>query len=175
MYKRQSRQLQRLLSHYPDTVKLIFSGHLHMDGMRFISRGKRPSLMDSYVPSISPIFGNHPGFKYYQYLPSTGEVIDYQTVSRTKTGVWQRLYDYQRVYQPNCHGHCTLASAMWHHGQFQLTGKMNQKVHHFSQFYGLGAKMVSWFVSLFWPTFHCGLTHLTDQAFHQCLVAGRAA
>lgn len=70
-----------LLQRYPLVVSGIVSGHVHMDTLQLFS--SQASVPEVSVPSISPIYGNNPGFKIIYY---NDDHFKFDTI---------RLYDYQ--------------------------------------------------------------------------------
>jgi hypothetical protein len=62
--------------------------------------------VEKVAPSISPIFGNNPGFHLFNYDRQTGDVIDFSTwylanleqVSVNTPGEWRREYVFTEAY-----------------------------------------------------------------------------
>ncbi len=93
-----------LLRAYAAIIQAGFSGHTHQDSYRLI--------MDAIVgvekvtPSISPIFGNNPGFHVFNYDRQTGNVTDFSTwylanleqTTAPSQGEWRREYVFTETY-----------------------------------------------------------------------------
>ncbi len=68
------KQFQALLDEYSTEIMAIYAGHLHSDWIHYLSVGQNKLIM-SGTTSISPVFGNHPGFKVYYYSPETNQFV----------------------------------------------------------------------------------------------------
>lgn len=73
-HKEYGEELVKILKEFPGTVKAIFPAHIHMDTMQLLPVGNS-SITEYFTPSVSPIFGNAPGFKTFMFDK------DYQIVS----------------------------------------------------------------------------------------------
>lgn len=62
-----------LLDTYANEIGGIFSGHLHATTFYQLSLPNGVSIPEMGTTSISPIFGNAPGFAVYQFSASTGQ------------------------------------------------------------------------------------------------------
>ena len=76
------KQFEAELAMFAPEIVGVFSGHLHSDWTRFLSLGKGKSVYMSGTPSISPIFGNNPGFKIYTYSTATQAIEQAKTHSQ---------------------------------------------------------------------------------------------
>lgn len=72
----QTRFLQ-IIANYPGVVSLSLAGHTHMDEYRALPS----SDMVEITPSISPCFGNNPGFKVFTYSQDTYQPGDYSSLN----------------------------------------------------------------------------------------------
>lgn len=68
-----------ILKQYAPSVMAILTGHLHADLFHILTFDQGIKVPVNGIPSVSPIFGNDPGFKIMTYLPETGEASDYIT------------------------------------------------------------------------------------------------
>ncbi|WP_295436001.1 metallophosphoesterase [uncultured Thiodictyon sp.] len=99
------RSILSILRRYPERITAIFSGHTHMDEFRVLAdeQGK-PFAFERVVPSISPIYGNNPGYQVYRYDRSTGAPVDYVTMTyKEATGTggksqWTKEYGFEEAY-----------------------------------------------------------------------------
>lgn len=76
---------QSLLSHYHTCITGIFSGHLHSTWFQWWSAGGGSDIAMAGTGSISPIFGNHPGFNVYEVDEKSHDVEETVTVDMTKS------------------------------------------------------------------------------------------
>lgn len=80
--KEYGEELVNTLSEFPGTVKALFPAHIHMDTMQLLPVGNS-SLIEYFTPSISPIFGNSPGFKIFMY-DKNYQITNYNTYYITR-------------------------------------------------------------------------------------------
>ena len=73
-----TRFKSELSKFYPQMVGIV-SGHLHYDWMQTLMVDKRKDIPVISVPSVSPIFGNDPGFKIFHYSAKEDRIDDYDT------------------------------------------------------------------------------------------------
>ncbi|PCI26769.1 MAG: hypothetical protein COB67_09800 [SAR324 cluster bacterium] len=61
-------------------VKILFSGHTHMDSFRVLHDAEdKPVLFNHITPAVSPIFGNNPGYQVFTVDTKTNYAIDRET------------------------------------------------------------------------------------------------
>ena len=95
-----------LLQDYATTIQANFSGHTHQDSYRLVMDAGVAVGVEKIAPSISPIFGNNPGFHLFDYDRQTGDLIDFSTwylanleqASATNPGEWRREYVFTEAY-----------------------------------------------------------------------------
>ncbi|WP_157934732.1 metallophosphoesterase [Microvirga ossetica] len=95
-----------LLRDYAPTIQAGFSGHTHQDSYRLVMDAGIPVGVEKVTPSISPIFGNNPGFHLFDYDRQTGDMTDFSTwyltnleqASATVPGEWRREYVFSAAY-----------------------------------------------------------------------------
>lgn len=77
-------------------VKIILSAHIHMETFQLLTTNQIGNIPILFTPSISPIFGNNPGFKVFQWDPTDLQIKNYSTyylpLSSPKKLTWQREY-----------------------------------------------------------------------------------
>lgn len=98
-----SRFKTELDAFYPQMIG-IFSGHLHYDWSQTLMVGDRHDIPVISVPSVSPLFGNDPGFKVYHYSAADNHLDDFYTYTYPVRGrgVWsiEHAYNYWRGQLP---------------------------------------------------------------------------
>ena len=62
-------RFEDVLAPYAPEIAGILAGHLHSDWSQVLTLENKQEIPISGTPSISPIFGNNPGFKIYTYFP----------------------------------------------------------------------------------------------------------
>ena len=94
-----------LIRQYNGIITGVLSGHVHMDGFLILdSQDPAHKIIDTFVSSISPIFGNNPSYKTYEYSNENFTLHDFVTYFlnlKHKMTEWQKEYDFANVYQPN--------------------------------------------------------------------------
>jgi hypothetical protein len=86
---------------YDGTIAATFTGHTHDDDFRLLTDASGAAALMRVAPSISPVFGNNPGYQIYGYdsqtyalLDETTYILDLQGASPT----WSKEYDYAETY-----------------------------------------------------------------------------
>lgn len=81
-----SQRFQAELSKYSAEIAGVFVGHLHSDWYQVMTFGEGNEIPLVGVTSISPIFGNHPGFKICSYTIHPLHLNDFITYSYSLNG-----------------------------------------------------------------------------------------
>ena len=105
-----AQQFFKLLEKYHNDISGLITSHTHMDAFALLP----DNIIDTFVPSISPVIGNNPAYKVYQYQPSNLRLLDYQTYYLNlahKRPKWRKEYDFNKTYQPDC-DKCALLRGM---------------------------------------------------------------
>jgi sphingomyelin phosphodiesterase acid-like 3 len=161
------------LTYYHHMKVFMFSGHLHMDGFRFPFAQNGTRIIDSYVPSISPIYGNNPAFKVYEFNYRTGIVENFQTyyVPLNKAKLkWQKEYDFKQAYDPTCKGQCSLHKMLFKANKTIFSRKPNEKTKQYLRFYTVSAQKLSYLYKMFWnPMSWCAMFHLDAVSYKKCI------
>lgn len=99
-----TERFQQELHEFAPTIAGIFAGHLHADWFQVLRFDNMTEIPVLGTPSISPIYGNNPGFKIYSYSDSTRQLNDFVTYYYPidNPGSWREEYDFSRLYKPNC-------------------------------------------------------------------------
>jgi hypothetical protein len=88
------QMFQQTMQTFSSVILAIFAGHLHSDWLSIWTFGENEIPVIG-TPSISPIFGNHPGFKIYRYANQSLQLMEYHTYySPIAHG---KLYDQQKT------------------------------------------------------------------------------
>ena len=98
---------------YSATIAANFAGHTHNDDFRLIvsADGSGAEELMRVTPSISPVFGNNPGYQIYTYDPQTFSLVDETTYTlglQSSPPAWGQEYDYVQTY-----GHNLATSEAW--------------------------------------------------------------
>jgi hypothetical protein len=159
-----SREFQQILQVYGDTIVAILPAHIHMDSYQIVPVANIPIL---FTPSISPVYGNNPGFKVFTYFPETLLIQDYVTYYypylETSLGDWKLEYSFNKVYQPDCM-HCTIVN-----GMHNL--KMNNRLaSYYQQFYAVSKNSLISNNRQNWnPYYWCNINNIGKSNYRFCL------
>lgn len=89
------------ISAYKNTVAGIFFGHTHMDEFRLLYDPVSDTINQVAIssPGISPLFGNHPGFKLVEFDAASKLPTDFITYYTTLEPVrWQKPYRFSQFF-----------------------------------------------------------------------------
>lgn len=107
-----TQRFQSEVRAYAPQIAGIFAGHLHSDWFHILVFDDKNEVPVIGVPSISPIFGNNPGFKVFTYSNSARKIEDFVTYYyplNTKRA-WGMGYDFNQITKPDCHPCPSIAS-----------------------------------------------------------------
>lgn len=154
-----------ILNQYSSTITGIFSSHLHMDGFELLGQNK--TIPDSFIPAISPIHGNNPGFKIYSYDPQTFHLKDYHVyflnlATSVQDNNWKLEYDFRQVYQPDC-SQCDLIQGM---NKVAKTGPLAAAYQHY---YAVGHDSQPITRGRWLPYYWCAIWNFTKDDYKSCL------
>lgn len=140
----------------------VLAGHFHTDWFQVLSFGN-DKVPVSGVPSISPLVGNNPGYKVYQYSPLTLQLQNFQTYYYPLSDArWFKMYDFNEVYQPACHD-CSLLSGM------QAIQKEGYTAEQYINNFSLRSKLsiqASWL-----PYYWCDIFSVQSSDYLNCISA----
>lgn len=155
----------KILNQYPGTIAGLITAHIHMDGAELIHLRNRGRLTDTFIPSVSPIYGNNPAFKVYNYNPLSLRLNNYQTYYlNLPNSSWALEYDFNKIYQPYCHpcrllnGYSTINQTGWRAERYQKYYAVSTDSQYITQGYWL-------------PYYWCALQHQTKKGYEQCVKA----
>jgi sphingomyelin phosphodiesterase acid-like 3 len=88
---------------YSQTIAANFVGHTHDDDFKILSAfdGSGAAELMRIAPSISPVFGNNPGYQIYTYDPKTFSLLNETTYAinlGSSQPAWSKEYDYAQTY-----------------------------------------------------------------------------
>jgi len=129
-----TKQFQVELQQFSPEIAGVFVGHLHSDWLQ-IETFNSNEIPVMGIPSISPIFGNNPGFKLYSYSSNPVQLDDFTTYYDPLNGkkVWIFEYDFNQVYQHNCY-HCPIVQ------QINMLQRRDTLADYYQAYYGIGKK-----------------------------------
>jgi len=154
-----TKEFLKLIKQYQPVVSGMVSGHIHMDIFQVLKSGPNP-VFNTSVPSISPVFGNNPGFKVYNYAPGSLMLQDYTTFyldegrSRPK---WKLEYSFNNAYDSNCKT-CDLITD---------SQKFNTDIT--KKYYSLSSEKVKFAKEHWLPYIWCGIKNITVNDYQTCL------
>jgi sphingomyelin phosphodiesterase acid-like 3 len=156
----------QLLNQYSPVITGVLTSHTHMDG--FVLLGNKHQMLDSFVPSISPVVGNNPAFKVYEYDPKTFQLQNFKTyflVLDKQQNSWQQEYSFNQVYQANCKN-CRLINGM------QKITKVGALATAYQQYFTASHSNAQPISKGKWlPYYWCGIWNVTEQDYKACLGA----
>jgi|GEM_PF-2177806 len=65
--KEYSNLFRQYINEFSGSISAILAAHIHIQALQFLIFNPPRGVYVTYTPSISPIFGNSPGFKLYRY------------------------------------------------------------------------------------------------------------
>jgi len=100
----QKRFLEIIRTH-KDTVAASFAGHTHMDEYRMVQKaGGNIAETILFSPSVSPQYGNNPGFKVFTLSTADWDLQDYRSVVypfETPKPAFETAYTFTSAYDLN--------------------------------------------------------------------------
>lgn len=88
-----SQAFFELIKQYQSTITGVISGHTHRDGSLVLNDTGNNKITDIFVPSISPIFGNNPGYKIFTFNKNDfklQQVSTYYLNLTNQNNTWQK-------------------------------------------------------------------------------------
>jgi sphingomyelin phosphodiesterase acid-like 3 len=159
-----NQQFLQLLADNQSVITAFMTGHIHQDAFRLIDANTNvPDVVNTFVPSITPKFGNNPGFKVYTLETSHFNLVDFVTYYLNLSGdrQWAKEYDFNRVYQPQCQGaNCRVEAGM------QRLQQDNDLAAVYRLLYGVSNPHSS--VAKHWQAYWCAIHHLDAKGYASC-------
>lgn len=161
-----AREFEGILNEYSATVSGILAGHIHMDTFQLVAMKQQGQVPVIFTSSISPVFGNNPGFKVFSYLPKTFQIKNYNTYYYPLNDLrWQKEYSFNRTYQRGCH-HCLFVN-----GVKQLMSDKNLLVDYEKYYAASHNSQPITEEPRSFPYYWCNLTEITPSSYRACLMA----
>ena len=159
-----------LMDKYSSVIVLSLVGHIHMDNFELV-REKVTTDPVSYVhftPSISPIYGNNPGFELVTYHADTNTLIDYEThymdLGAEPTGrKWKPEYRFSTAYDQSSISTTSL-QAVYQHMQNSLGNDRKNYI----QYYNVDNTASPNINAKNWPVYWCAIGNITESQFRSC-------
>ncbi len=162
--------LPDLIARYADTVRVVITGHTHIDEMHTLGHDEPSSnpVALKVVPSITPASNNPPTFLTATVDPRTGVMLDYQlhsaSASTGKAIQWSVAYDFRDKYGEPAY----TASAL--EDLFQRlasdTPAEQPLVLNYQSHAARGLRLLA--MQALWPQYLCGMRHNDSEAFAAC-------
>lgn len=156
-------EFQATMREYAPQVTAIFSGHLHSDWLQILRYDHSMTIPVTGTPSISPVYGNNPGYKLYTYSPTSHQLVDFATYYLPLGGQsdWSMEYQFSRVYETNCHD-CPITVGI---NNIQKEGYLSD---YYKLFYSVGTNSQP-IVTQWNPYYWCAIWHIHPDAYRKCL------
>ncbi|MBY0544048.1 MAG: metallophosphoesterase [Gammaproteobacteria bacterium] len=152
----------KLITQYPNTITAIITAHVHMDGFQFLSLSPQKQLLDTFIPSISPIYGNNPAFKVYEYNPDSMELSNFQTYYLNEsTDKWTLEYDFNSTYQPNC-DKCEISTA------YSMITSSGWRTDKYKRYYAVSTNSQAITKNGWLPYYWCATQYQTKREYTDC-------
>ena len=159
-----------LMKTYSSSIVLSLVGHIHMDNFELV-REKVTTNPISYVhftPSISPIFGNNPGFELVTYDADTFTLVDYETHyldldAKTTGRKWKPEYRFSKAYDQTSISPTSLQAI---YQQMQKSIGNDRK--NYIQYYNVDNTASPKINENNWPVYWCAIGNITESQFRSC-------
>lgn len=166
-----NQEVLNIINQYMDTIAGVYSGHLHMDGFLLlgVAENKQP-LIDSFVPAISPLFGNNAAYKIYDYDGKNLNWCNYTTyylslIHSSISEDWEKEYIFNTSFQNNLKD-CRLIS-----GFSKISLNVNNPfTANYLTFYNVSSHFKS-IPKEAWKPFWCTIHNLNIADYQNCLVS----
>lgn len=160
-----SAAFQTTLNQFSDTIGGVFAGHFHTDWLQSLSVQSQ-SVAVIGVPAISPLFGNNPGYKRFEYSVANNGLTNYSTVFYAlSTNSWNTEYDFNQIYQPGC-TQCQVTAGI---NLLQVTGSLADS---YKNYFALGTNSQPITKTNKWnPYYWCAIHNADINNYQTCVAA----
>lgn len=168
---------------FSDNITSILTAHTHADWFQILPTPTKSIPMIG-TPSISPIFGNNPGFKLYYYDTHSHELINSKTFyyneyseAYSQEKKWQEEYDFNQIYQPNCGENRASENASSQLKNCRLLTGMQQLEHNnsleefYRLFYSVSSQdkdVLTYLSRSFHSRLWCAVFHVNPREYETC-------
>jgi hypothetical protein len=149
-----------ILSAYPDTVTMIFTGHTHMDEFRL------PLGALEVTQGISPIDGNDPAYKIFTFTRDSFLIVDYDSLYcdlSNPAGQFDDYYNFSESYYMNKFLNVSLEEL------FPLLKTDPDQQELYRECYYSGHDSASPITDANWPVYWCGTEKMAKQDYIDCV------
>lgn len=163
--------LPQYTQRFQDDLKLfasdiigILPAHLHADWFQILLPSNFEKISVVATPSISPIFGNNPAFKMYNYNQQPLQLGDFETYyySINRQSGWSREYLFSRIYNPLCQKNCRLIDGI---ERLKKTGDLAK---HYKFYYSVSTNSQP--ITTKWiPYYWCALRTILPVDYQNCI------
>lgn len=164
--KNYNEKFLEIISEYSSIINSTFAGHFHRDDFRVIMKDNNPVSFISITPSISPIYGNNPSYKVFQYDKTTFSLTDYDgyyieglTTSKPE---WRFGYNFRETYLQN-----SINSKSMYDVSEKIFKDSTYKTNYI-RFYSSGNPKAFSGDYKDWIYNWCALTELTSEEYQKC-------
>ncbi len=158
------KRFQSELKNYAPQISAIFAGHLHSDWFQILTFNEKDQIPVVGTPSISPIFGNNPGFKIFSYSLQAKQLENYITyyfpLNSGKN--WGLEYEFNRVYQSDNCGTCPISDGM------TLMKQSGSLADYYKLFYDVKTQSQP-IVTRWNPYYWCAIWNVNQHDYKKCI------
>lgn len=102
-----SKEFDSILTQYSKTITGALYGHTHINTFQLIALKNGDSIPAIFTSSVSPIFGNNPGFKVFSYDTDTLKLKNFETYYYPLNyPSWQKEYSFNQSHQARSRALC---------------------------------------------------------------------
>ena len=88
-------RFQELIERYEQSISLILAGHLHKYGIQLFPKTSKGVFVHA---SLSPVYGNNPGFRHYQLTETSQDYTDYFYHLDVAQSYWTSEFNYSTYF-----------------------------------------------------------------------------
>jgi len=159
----------QILSKYPGLITQMLTAHTHMDEYRIVS----PDILADTTPSIAPYFGNNPSFKVFTFSGDTFKATDYTSLNydlATMPGQFNSYYTFSTAYLMQGF----MNDSLWQLYPELATNSAKQALYrgHYFSGHNYSIPVTGTFNPITdktWPVYWCGIGHMDEQEFIDCV------
>ena len=157
------------VSNYPGLIALTLAAHTHMDEFRIYSPGNVLEIS----PSITPYFGNNPGFRVFSFAQDTLKPADYTSFNydlAINPLQFNKYYTFSDAYPLSG----SLNASFEQLSSELATNKEKQALYrdHYFSAHHYSIPVAGTFKQITdadWPVYYCGSVKMEQQAFIDCM------
>lgn len=161
-----SQAFENELQQYQSVITAILPAHIHMDALQIITLKEMADIPVSFTSSVSPVYGNNPGFKVFSYDPETFKLRNFETYftplnNRADHTEWNQEYNFNSIYQPTCQS-CQVAEGIKNITANNVLATQYKKYYSVSN--DIGTAQKSWL-----PYYWCDIRAVNRSKYKTCL------